>query len=248
MGLDMGGVGLIVSPATKNLMSSIIANPRILLLSLLLPFFVSCVSTKEIPLSNPAIVSGKSAVRTDREVPGFVAMTAGKVAGGAMFGAIGGAVSASAMVKSGNAIISENGVEDPANWISQELASEMKRKYGASFKGSRRITEEEPEAIAKACAGADYALDVRTINWSLAYYPVNWGTYRVIYSAKLRLIDCRSGKVVAEGFYARVPEKSDDSPDWDELVENNKAARLKKELKIGAQEALYHFKTNILKL
>ena len=193
------------------------------------------------------VLSGKSAVRTERGVPPFTALTPGK-ATGAAFGIVGGAIAGTAMVSSGNEIVRENGVEDPANWISQELAGEMKRKYATNFMGSRKITEEEPEAIAKACTGTDYALDVRTINWGLGYFPVNCATYRVMYSVQLRLIDCKTGKVIAHGIYARVPEKSDDSPDWDELVENNKAARLKKELKIGAQEALHHFKTNILKL
>jgi len=228
-------------------MSHILRNPRLVLVSLILPLLASCVSRTEIPLSDPSILRGKSAVRTERDVPDFSAVTAGK-ATGAAFGVIGGAIAGAAMVSSGNEIVRENGVEDPANWISQELASSMARKYGVRFNGSRKVTGEKPEDIAKVCSGADYALDVRTINWSLAYFPVNWATYRVIYSAQLRLIDCKTGEVVAQGFYARTPEKTDDSPGWDELVENNKAARLKKELKIGAQEALHHFKTNTLKL
>ena len=228
-------------------MTSIFRIPRVVFVSLLFPLVASCVSTKEVPLSDPSVLSGKSAMRTERDKPDFAAVTAGK-ATGAAFGVIGGAIAGAAMVSSGNEIVRENGVEDPANWISQELADSMKRKYGVSFKGTRRVSDEKPEEISKACVGADYALDVRTINWSLGYFPVNWGTYRVMYSAQLRLIDCKTGEVVAQGFYARLPEKSDDSPDWDELVENNKAARLKKELKIGAQEAMYHFKTKILKL
>ncbi len=228
-------------------MSSIVTKLRVILLSLLVPLLASCVSTKEIPLSDPSAVRGKSGLRTERERPGFAAVTAGK-ATGAAFGAIGGAIAGAAMVSSGNAIVSENGIEDPANWIGQELAASLKSKHGASIKGTRKVTDEKPEAIAKACSDADFALDVRTINWSLAYFPVNWGTYRVIYSAQLRIIDCKSGEVVAQGFYARLPEKSDDSPDWDELVEKDNAARLKKELKIGAQEALHHFKRNILQL
>lgn len=228
-------------------MLSILRNPRVVVLSMVLPLFASCVSTKEVPLSSPSILKGKSAMRMERDAPDFAAVTPGK-ATGAAFGVIGGAIAGAAMVSSGNEIVRENGVEDPANWISQELASSMARKYGVSVSGPRKVTGEKPEEIAKACAGTDYALDVRTINWSLGYFPVNWATYRVMYSAQLRVIDCKTGEVVAQGFYARLPDKTDDSPSWDELVENNRAARLKKELKIGAQEALYHFESNILKL
>lgn len=227
-------------------MQSFVKNSKIVLLSLVVPFLVSCVSTKETPLSSSSVVAGKSLTKTERKKPDFAAVTAVK-ATGAAFGPIGGAIAGAAMVSSGNAIVNENGVEDPANWISQELAAAMNSKYGMSLKGRKSVTGETPEEIAKACSGADFALDVRTINWSFAYFPANWGTYRVIYSAQLRLIDCRTGTVVAQGFYARVPDKTAESPDYDALVEN-KAAGLKKEIKIGAQEALHHFKTKILNL
>ncbi len=204
-------------------------------------------STKETPLASGAIVSHKSAVRMEREKPPFAAQTAGKMAPAALLGAVGGVISANAMISSGNTIVRENGVEDPANWISSELAAAMSQKYGVRFAGSRKVTGEEPAEIAGACAGADYALDVRTINWSFVYFPVNWATYRVIYSAKMRLIDCRTGKVIAEGFHARVPEKTEQSPSYDNLVDGG-AAGLKRELKIGAKESLDHFKRDILKL
>ncbi len=199
----------------------------------------SCVSTRETPLPDATVLSRKSAARTSRVVPSFAAMTPGK----AQFGMIG----AAAMISTGNKIIRDNRVEDPADWISQELAIAMTKKYGTTSAGKRTILDESPAAIAQACAGADYALDVRTINWSFVYFPVNWGTYRVIYSAKLRLIDCKTGKVVAEGFHARIPEKTEQSPGYDDLVDKG-AAGLKRELKIGAAEALQHFKTDILKL
>jgi len=213
-----------------------IARPLLLLSSLCL---VSCVSTRQLPLADPGVLSRKTAAQTTRELPAFGAVTPGKAAVPVV-----GAVT---MITSGNTLVRDNQVEDPANWISDELAAAIARKHGTSFRGKRKVSDESPGAIASACAGADYALDVRTINWSFAYFPVNWATYRVIYSAKLRLIDCKSGKVIAEGFHARVPDKTDQSPGYDGLM-NNRAAGLKKELRIGASEALYHFKQNILKL
>ena len=59
---------------------------------------------------------------------------------------------------------------------------------------------------------------VRTVNWSFAYFPTDWNSYRVIYSAKLRLTDTRNRKVLAEGFCARIPEKSDSAPGYEELL------------------------------
>ena len=75
---------------------------------------VSCVGTRETPLANPGILSQKTAARTTRAVPAFAAMTPGK----ASVGMIGAAL----MISSGNQIIRSNQVEDPADWISKELA------------------------------------------------------------------------------------------------------------------------------
>lgn len=133
---------------------------------------VSCVNTNEISLPNGTVLSNKVAVQTRREFPSFSAMTPGK----ASFGAIG----AIAMVSSGNSIIRENQVEDPANWISSELATAIQKKYGAKVLDTRQILDESAKAIAQACSGVDYALDLLTTNWSFLYFPVNWDTYRVI--------------------------------------------------------------------
>jgi hypothetical protein len=199
----------------------------------------SCVSTQDVPLSNGNIFQQKQAVTAKREKPIFAAMTPGK----AGFGMIG----AAAMISSGNKIVRENNVEDPANWISKELATSIQKKYGTRFQGSRNVMNESPAVIAKTCSDVDYVLDVRTINWSFVYFPVNWGTYRVMYSSKVRLIDCKTGKVIAQGFHARVPDKSPQSPSYDDLVDHQ-ATGLKRELQIGAAECLNHFKHNILKL
>jgi len=219
----------------KSTIKKIVATFSVLSCGLL----ASCVSTQDAPLANGKILQQKQTVTAKRETPSFAAMTPGK----ASFGMIG----AAAMLSSGNGIVRDNNVEDPANWISKELAAGIQKKYGTRLAGTRDVTDESPAAIAKACSDADYVLDVRTINWSFVYFPVNWGTYRVIYSAKLRLIDCKTGKVIAEGFHARIPEKSPQSPSYDDLV-NRQASGLKRELQIGAAECLNYFKYNILKL
>lgn len=224
-------------------------SSKLALISLLgaVATMVSCVSTKEKPLAPSVALTAKSVLRTMRDKPSFGAMTAGKVAAGSIFGVVGSAVAGQAMISAGDRIVQTNGVEDPANWIGTELLAALQKKHGMRSIGERKVTGEDAAAIAQACSGADYALDVRTINWSFVYFPVNWATYRVIYSTKLRLIDCRTGKVVAEGFHARVPAKDAQSPGYDELVGNG-AARLKQELRIGAEQALSHFQRDILKL
>jgi hypothetical protein len=184
-----------------------------------------CVSTKNVPLQQARMASlqGKTLTVVKREKPSFTAMTAGKAA----FGLIG----AAAMVAKGNSIVQENNVEDPAGYIAKELAGDLAAVYSMT--------------IVPVEGGADLLLDVRTVNWSFAYFPTDWNSYRVIYSTKLKLTD-KSGKVLAEGFCARIPEKSDGAPGYEELMADQ-AARLKQELKAGADQCIGEFRTKVLR-
>lgn len=183
-----------------------------------------CVSTKIVPLQQGRMASlqGKTLAVAKREKPSFAAGTAGKAA----FGVIG----AAAMIAKGNSIIQENHVEDPAVYIAKELAGDLATAHSMTL---------------AAEGGADILLDVRTVNWSFIYFPTDWNSYRVIYSAKLKLTDAKSGKVLAEGFCARVPEKSDSAPGYEELMADQ-AARLKQELTAGADQCIGEFRAKVL--
>ena len=188
--------------------------------------FAGCVSTKIVPLQQARMASlqGKTLTVAKREKPAFSAVTAGKAA----FGLIG----ATAMIVKGNSIVQENNVEDPAGYIARELAGDLASAHSMT--------------VVAAGSSADILLDVQTVNWSFTYFPTDWNSYRVIYSAKLRLIDNRSRKVLAEGFCARIPEKSDSAPGYDELLADQ-AARLKQELTAGADQCIAEFRSKVLR-
>lgn len=201
-----------------------------------------CVSTKNVKADMAALqgASYRSVAVASREKPDFGAMTAGK----ATFGLIGGV----AMIAAGNRIVRDNEVEDPAVYISAELSRKLAEKLALESHAAAGKTAHSDDVGALAALyanDADLLLDVRTINWSFVYFPTDWNSYRVIYSAKLRLIDTHSKKVVAEGFCARVPEKSADAPSHDQLLAD-RAARLKQELRIAADECIAHMNTQVL--
>jgi hypothetical protein len=185
-----------------------------------------CVSTKIVPLQQArmATLQGKTLTVLKREKPAFTAGTAGKAA----FGLIG----ATAMIVKGNSIVRENDIEDPAVYIAEELAGDLANAHSMT--------------VVPAGGSADVLLDVQTVNWSFLYFPTDWNSYRVIYSAKLRLMDNRSRKMLAEGFCARIPEKSDSAPGYDELMADQ-AARLKQELTAGADHCIAEFRSKVLK-
>lgn len=204
----------------------------------------ACVSTKNMKADAAALKAGDYRTYTisNREKPSFAAMTAGKAA-------IGGMIGAAAMIAAGNTIVRENEVPDPAVYIGQTLSETLARNLElqpAETQGKVAKTG-KPGELAKLYANSGLLIDVQTVNWSFVYFPMDWNNYRVIYSAKLRLIDTRNGKVMGEGFCSRVPEDKANAPTRDQLLAD-KAAVLKAELQKAAEHCVTQFQTNVLGL
>jgi hypothetical protein len=181
-----------------------------------------CVSTatKTIDAQALSAVRNQSVVRTARDMPDFGEMTPAK----ATFGLIGAAM----MISEGNKTIATNGIADPANAIGDALLHAMQSAQGTQIVAAPvRIDSEEPARIAELAKGkARYVLDVRTLMWQMGYFPTDWTHYRVIYTAKARLIDVDAKNVVAEAFCKQIPESNANAPTFDEMLALN-AARLK---------------------
>ena len=192
-----------------------------------------CVSTKTVPLaSKGSELKGKSIVVVQHERPAFTAMTAGKVATGAMFGALGGAIAGASMVSAGNKIVDENHMEDPAAKLAQSIATDLSVFDGLTVRESNGVVAKttEPADLVKLYPGNDLILDVFTTQWSFGYFPANWSHYKIFYAVKLRLIRASDSKVLAEGFCNRGNEQSvDGAPTYDELLANS-ATLLKQRL------------------
>lgn len=200
-----------------------------------------CVSTKNVKADISALQDNqyRTMTVTVREKPSFSAMTAGK----AQFGVIG----AAAMIAAGNRIIRENDVADPSVYIGEQLAAVVAANLGVQLAGNggRVTSSTKPRELAAQYAGSDLLLDVQTVNWQFAYFPLDWNNYRVIYSAKVRLIDTRTSKLLAEGFCASLPERSEDSPSRDQLLDNG-AEGLKRELRVAADRCIPQLAWNVL--
>src|SRR2546430_7409800 len=163
-----------------------------------------CVSVQQIPISNaPLALQDREISLASRDQPDFGAMTPGRMVGGALFGAVGGAIAGTAMVSAGNQIVAEHNLTDPAELIGPTLVDTLSEKFSARAGKLRpRLSTDDENEAAKTAAGADIVLDVRTINWGFTYIPniLRLGSekYRVLYSARGRLVDVKQGKVLAE--------------------------------------------------
>lgn len=202
-----------------------------------------CASTKNIPMQDDAFVDNapSSITSSSRVKPDFSAMTAGKGAF-ALIGAL-------ASISAGNELIEQNQVDDPAVYISQSLTDSLKKQFSLKTisNNDTLIDSDQPSVIAKHYPSSDLVLDVQTINWSFIYFPTDWDNYRVIYTAKLQLIDTRNKSMIAEGFCKRIPEEDENAPSYKDLT-SNQAQGLKNELQLAAEHCIEEFSTKVLKI
>ena len=200
-----------------------------------------CVSTraKLLSESSSGLRPGDSLAVSIRPMPSFAVFKPSN----AMFGAIGGIAS----ISSGNDIIRKNTVADPAVYISEVLAAHLVAKFNVSLVNEKILIDTtNVSAISEiAKETSELVLDVQTANWSCVYMPLNWTRYRVIYSAKVRLIDTRRSESIAEGLIIWQTPDSYDKPTYEELFSNN-ALILVDQLKIAKDQAVIYFKSEIL--
>ena len=184
-----------------------------------------CAGAPTKPLASGSTLQGKHIAVTQYAKPDFGAMTAGKAAFG-VFGAM-------AMIGAGNDLVKAEHIEDPAIEIGEHLANDMAEKHSATvLPASQHIATdaEKPPALVKFYPDADLVLDVRTINWMFLYYPSSWGRYHVMYVARVRLMDGKTGSLVAQHVCKVVfLGGGGNAPTKDELLANH-AAMLKQTL------------------
>ncbi|MEO3714239.1 hypothetical protein [Roseateles flavus] len=186
-------------------------------------------------------LKGQTLVQTKRPVPDFIAMTPSKAA----IALVGLALA----VSDGNAMVSGHAIQDPAQAIAEGLASALSSAHGTKTAGQPlTVSAQDAATLAKAADGsAQYVLDVQTMGWQFVYFPTDWTHYRVLYSAKARLIDTTTKTTVAEGVCTRFPESNTGAPTYDELTGNG-AALLKKELALAAEDCVKSLKAEMLVL
>jgi hypothetical protein len=80
------------------------------------------------------------------------------------------------------------------------------------------------------------------------YVPTDWDNYRVLYSARPRVIDRQQKAVIAEGFCSYKPEYEDTNkaPTREDLVGND-AEGLKRELAKAADCCIAFFRSSTVR-
>jgi hypothetical protein len=185
--------------------------------------FSSTVTAKQkiTPLdeATAAQLQGKTLVVTTHKVPSFTAATAGKA------GLLGGLLGAAAMISAGNKMVKDHSIQDPAIIVRDEVSRAIAAKYGMTItpSDSKIIEVGKVDKIAAIYPDANYILDVQTGMWAHWYYPTKWGTYWLMYTAQVRLIDVNKKTVVSSMFCNVDTKKNENAPSREQLLENNAA-------------------------
>jgi hypothetical protein len=205
-----------------------------------------CVSQRTTAVSDTTGWRGKTVAVTARPPAGFAAMTGGKalLLG---FGPIGGAIAGAGMASAGKSIITENGIEDPAPRLDQDLLKVAGVQYGAVAASIAPVSVDTTDVgkLAQAAVGADLLLDVQCYDRGMMLRGLHH--YDVHSSINVRVIDVHAAKLLAEGHCRQTTDKEPNPPTYDELLAE-KAARLKAILDTQREACSTKFSTEVLNI
>jgi hypothetical protein len=124
-------------------------------------------------------------------------MTAKAIGTGALFGPFGGAVVGARAATIGKELRIRQGAED----LSVQLATRLGEELKATLPNLKRAAEapagDEVDALKKAGL-LPLVLDVRSAG-NIIYYGSNWARYRLVYAARVRLVDTQQERVLWQG-------------------------------------------------
>lgn len=188
---------------------------RILLAAMLTAALSGCVSAPIKTVSSESALQGKTIILTEYATPDFTAMTAGK----AMFGLFG----AAAMLKAGNDLVAKDQIADPSIAVGEKIAQDLVDNHGGKLLPNNRVvaSSDSVSTLLKEYTGADLIVDVKTTGWMSAYFPSDWGKYHVIYNARIRVLDGKTGNLVAQAVCKTSFPDKDHAPTKDQMLAND---------------------------
>ncbi|PKF48994.1 hypothetical protein [Enterovibrio nigricans] len=191
---------------------------------LLLNTACSTIPTDSLTNEEAVALEGKALTYSQYdELPDFPAQTALNV----QFGLL-GVLSA---IESGNTILENNQISDPALDIAKDLAKGIEENYDVNIIENDKVISVDAglSDVVAAYDEYDYVVDVKTTGWGSIYYLEDWDNYKLSYGAHARLIDVKEKEVVVEVqcFTQPAYDDSNEGPSYEQL-ENGEG--LKKEI------------------
>jgi hypothetical protein len=138
-------------------------------------------------------------------------------------------------------------LEDPAIRMRATLLDPLAKRFALQVvdRGAFATRRTAPADLAADYRGADLILDVRTTEWGIMSFGS--GNYGIGYDGTLRLIDARSGQILAEGICTSHPISDQPGPDAKQLMADH-GALLKSTLEAVTGDCIEDYRTRVLGL
>ncbi len=175
---------------------------KLLIAGLTLLILSGCrASTIALSPQDSTTIRGKTGTMSKYARPSFYVITAGKGVFSSLTGGIlGPLLIVGPAIHAGNRLVQENDVEDPAHNIAKELGKHLERRYGVlvNSRTSAVCRKDSLDMLISTYGNSGLLLDVKTFDWGISWTVSGWNDYFISYSARLRLIDTKSKRVLAQ--------------------------------------------------
>jgi hypothetical protein len=200
----------------------------------------ACVKPHNVPLNSAAVreTGPRTLVVVTPTTPTFMAHVSGVTFSGGTFGAVG-------RDRYGVPLAEEDGIVDPATTIGAELADALSSRLRLQQISGADISSRAPRGaqLATASERADLVLEIRTSEWGFKGGRLNG--YQVVYQGALRLVDGRSGKVIALAVCALPRRSMPPATTPDDLFANG-SRLLKDRLQAATQFCVEDFRKKVV--
>lgn len=168
---------------------------------------------------------------------------------GVLFGAVGGAISAGVTINkiesAGQEMVENYSLQDPVLMVKEQILGVLNTDHGMhNMHAVPETMVEENFDLLRKQYGAGIIIDFMTVNWGLGFFPFDRSHYRTPLFVRSRVVDLKDSKVLWQGACRVMEEKTDSSPNLDEVKADNGAllkAKLSEAAKICAADLLTQF-------
>lgn len=170
--------------------------------------------------SSAGPLKGQAIVQSKRAKPVFFSR--------GLLGEAVGLIGLAAAAESGNNLVAVYDIDDPADWVGRELIKDLVAQYDAvAGPDQEKLVESfSIGVVAATYSSAPFVLDSHTVTWQIQQSPFSPSRYKLTYRIRVKLIDTRTGKSLADGHCSHHDGPEGKLPTKSELLDN-KAERLK---------------------
>jgi hypothetical protein len=109
-------------------------------------------------------------------------------------------------------------IKVPSDYINFKLIEKFKNNYKMGYiENNIKVDKDSLEDIIASYPNSDYILDTTTTYWTMLYFPMHWGTYRIAMFNTMKLIDVKNQKLIAQKQCTYDPKYQDGMPSYDEM-------------------------------